>query len=412
MSQPLDLDYVRQQFPALAGPQIFMDNAGGSLTLRNVADRVRDYLLTTDVQLGATYRTSALAAERYAAARRRLAELVNAPAPEEIIFGPSTTVLFKLLAHAISATIRNGDEIIVTRVDHEANIGCWLALERHGATVRFWERNKESGDLAVDDLEPLLNERTRLVCVTHASNIFGTITPIAEIARVVHAKGARLCVDGVAFAPHREVDVQALGADYYAFSLYKTYGPHHAILHGRRDALLEVGSANHYFFENDQIPGKLEPGNANYELSWGAAGIVDYLEELGGRITPGASGRSARTAAWQAITAHERKLSERLLEFLRNRGDIEILGLPEVGDDARVATISFVQKGRRSSEIVTVMDAHDIGIRFGHFYAIRLIADLGLTEQDGVVRVSMVHYNTVDEVDRLIRALEAILDRR
>ena len=210
MTDRLDLAFVRSQFPGLEDSQVFMDNAGGSLTLRRVADRVHDYLLHTDVQLGATYRTSVVAAERYATARRRIAEFVNADSPDEIVFGPSTTINFKLLSKALAPTIEPGDEVIVTRIDHEANIGCWLELADVGATVHFWERNADSGTLELDDLDALLGPRTRLVCVTHASNILGTIEPVKEIARRVHAHGGRLCVDGVAFAPHRAIDVQDL----------------------------------------------------------------------------------------------------------------------------------------------------------------------------------------------------------
>jgi len=412
MNKPLDVDFVRRQFPALSDSQVFMDNAGGSLTLGRVADRIRDYLLTTNVQLGASYRISAAASERYATARQRIAEMLNAASSQEIVFGPSTTILLKLLARAVATALEPGDEVVVTRIDHEANIGCWLELESVGAKVRFWERNSDSGDLELEDLDALLGDRTRLVCLTHVSNILGTINPVRDISRRVHEHGAWVCIDGVAHAPHRAIDVQALDVDFYALSFYKTYGPHHAVLYGRKEALLEVGSANHFFFANDHIPGKLEPGNANYELSWGAAGIVDYLEELGTRLVPGTDGRAARDAAWHAIAAHEQKLSERLLGFLQSRSDVRIIGRPEASAAVRVPTVSFVHEKLRSVDVVTAVDPHDIGIRFGHFYALRLIRDLSLPEEDGVVRVSMVHYNTLEEVDRLIAALEPALDGR
>lgn len=435
--RPLDLDYARAQFPSLAGPQVFMDNAGGSLTLASVADRIHDYLLHTNVQLGASYATSALAAERYAEARWRLAAMVNAPSPEEVVFGASTTLLLKLLASSFASTLEPGDEIIVSRVDHEANIGCWLALESSGARLRFWERDADTGELALADLDRQLGPRTRLVCVSHVSNILGSIHPIRQIADRVHAAGALLCVDGVAFAPHRAIDVQALGIDFYALSLYKVYGPHFAMLYARREPFLDLGVANHFFYGPEDIPGKLEPGNANYELAWGSAGVVDYLEALGascmasetsesrseGRVGLdfGASGvkvdasdkptaYQARDAAWQAIAVHEEALSERLLAFLRERTDLRIIGRPESDLALRVPTISFVHARLSSSVIVEQVDPHGIGIRFGHFYAHRLVTDLGLHERDGVVRVSMVHYNRLEEVDRLIAVLEPILD--
>lgn len=406
----LDLDYVRSQFPGLATTDVLFDNAGGSVALIDVADRVRDYLLHTSVQIGAGYSTSQAAAERYRSARQRLAEFIGASRAEEVVFGPSTTILLKFLASAMAEGFGVGDELVVTRVDHESNIGCWLEIaEARGATIRFWERNADTGELSMSDLEGLLTDRTRLVAVTHVSNIFGTIHPIEAIAARVHACGARLCVDGVAYAPHRQLQLAAWNVDFYVFSLYKVYGPHHGLLYGRHDALLELGSVNHHFFTREQVPGKLEPGNANYELSYGAAGIVDYFDRLGQRAHPTLTGANAREMAWRQIAAHEEALSERLLAYLRDREDIEIIGRAQADAAMRVPTISFVHQERRSSEIVRAVGEYGIGVRFGHFYAVRLIEDLGLLERDGVVRVSMVHYNTLDEVERLLNALDAVL---
>ena len=406
----LDLEYVRSQFPGLASGETFFDNAGGSLTLGDVADRVRDYLLHSDVQLGASYAASQLVSERYQAARQRLADFIGAGRPEELVFGPSSTILLKFLASAMASRVGPGDQLVVTRVDHESNIGCWLELARaQGATVRFWERNDQTGQLSVDDLADLLTDRTRLVAVTHVSNIYGTIHPIPQIAAQVHACGAELCVDGVAYAPHRELQLEEWGVDYYVFSLYKVYGPHHAILYGRYEALLRLDNINHDFFTREQVPGKLEPGNANYELSYGAAGVVDYFERLGQRRDPALMGADARSAAWRWISAHEESLSDVLLAYLRGRPDVEIIGAEEPDAAVRVPTVSFVHATHKSSEIVEVVDGFGIGIRFGHFYAVRLIEDLGLGDRDGVVRVSMVHYNTAAEVERLITALDTAL---
>lgn len=406
----LDLEYVRSQFPGLAASDVLFDNAGGSLTLADVADRIRDYLLHTNVQHGASYARSQRATECYRFARRRLAEFIGASRPEEVVFGASSTTLLKSLALAMAEQVGPGDELVVTRVDHEANIGCWLDLAKtRGATVRFWERNTVTGQLSTEDLQALLTDRTRLVSVTHVSNIFGSIHPIEEIASRVHACGAELCVDGVAFAPHRPLQLAAWGVDYYVFSLYKVYGPHHAILYGRHDALIALGNLNHHFFTREQVPGKLEPGNANYELAHGAAGIVDYFERLGQRADAALEGAPARDKAWQWIAAHEETLSSRLLTYLDNRPDIEVLGATQADAEIRVPTVSFVHASKRSSEIVAAIDAFGIGIRFGHFYAERLIADMGLVDRDGVVRVSMVHYNTLAEVDRLLQAFDAVL---
>ena len=418
----LDLDFVRRRFPALAGRQVFMDNAGGSLTLASVADRIHDYLLSSNVQLGASYAVSAQAGARYAEARRRLGELVNAPSPEEVVLGPSTTLLLRLLAQSFAPSLVPGDEVVVSRVDHEANIGCWLALEAAGARIRFWERDARTGELALEGLEALLGPRTRLVAVGHVSNILGSIHPVRAIADRAHAVGALVCIDGVAHAPHRAVDVQALGVDFYALSLYKVYGPHMAMLFARREPFLRLGVANHFFYGPADFPGKLEPGNASYELAWGSAGVLDYLEDLGRQVLgaestrngsdAAPSARASREAAWQAIAAQEERLAERLLAFLHERADLTIVGRPEPDRALRVPTISFVHARLPSSAIVEAVDPHGVGIRFGHFYAHRLISDLGLHARDGVVRVSLVHYNRLEEVDRLIELLAPILDGR
>ena len=274
--------------------------------------------------------------------------------------------------------------------------------------IRFWNCNLETFELELGDLQALLSERTRLVCVTHASNILGTINPIREIADLVHAAGAELCVDAVAYAPHRAIDVQAAGADYYVFSVYKVFGPHHAVMYVREDRLLELDNIYHYFFTKQSVPHKIEPGNINYELAYGAVGAVDYLEELG-RQAGAAGGRPAIEAGFADIALQEQALTERLLGFLQSRNAIRVIGRRSAAIEERVATVSFTAADRSSKEIVDAVDPHRIGIRYGDFYARRLVEDLGLMPQHGVVRVSMVHYNTMEEVDRLISALEATL---
>ena len=402
---PLDLDFVRSQFPALADGFAYFDNAGGSLVLGGVADRVRDYMVTTSVQTGASYPQSQRAVERLREARQRIALLLNASRPEEIVLGPSTTVLCQFLARAMEGRLKPGDEIVVTDFDHESNIGPWRRLEERGIVIKTWSLDPDSLTIDLDALEALMSERTRLVAVTHTSNILGTINPVAEIARRVHARGAEIVVDAVAYAPHRAVDVQAWDVDYYVFSFYKTYGPHFAVLFGKYDKLLELDGLYHYFYGRDKVPTKLEPGNTNYELAWGAAGIVDYVDALGG----GTRDRAAITRAFDDIAAHEATLAERLLGYLRSRNDTRVIGLRTSDAAQRVPTIAFKIEGRDSAAIVRETDRHDVGIRFGDFHSRRLIEHLGLAENGGVVRVSMVHYNTVDEVDRLIGALEQAL---
>jgi cysteine desulfurase family protein (TIGR01976 family) len=404
-----DSDYVRSQFPALNGDWIFFDNAGGSQTLQRVVDRIGEFLLSSNVQLGASYAVSVAAGERLLQARRRLAQLINAARPEEIVMGPTTTQLLRSLAQALAGQFQPGDEIIVSNADHEVNISPWLELEKQGVIIKFWRFDPQSLELDLNALDQLMTARTRLVCFTHTSNIFGSINPVADISRFVHERGARVCVDAVAYAPHRLIDVQAWDVDFYVFSCYKVYGPHHALLYGKYQQLLELDSIYHRFVGKDRVPNKLEPGNCNYELAYGCIGIVDYLEELGARIDGAVSGRAALAGAFAAITRHEQDLSERLLSYLRGKNHIRIIGRHSAAASLRVPTISFVADGRDSAAIVRHIDQYRIGIRYGDFYSCRLVEDLKLNHANGVVRVSMVHYNTIAEVDRLIGHLEEVL---
>lgn len=410
----LDIDYVRSQFPALSSGYAYLDNAGGSAVLKPVADRISDYLLNSAVQLGASYSESVDAGARVMQARESVASLINAPHPQECVMGGSTTHLLQILCRAIAPSIQAGDEIIVTDCDHEANIGPWMRLcEERGATLRVWAVSPHSLELELDDLDALLSEKTRYVAMTHASNILGSVNPVAQVARKVHAVGGKLCVDAVAYAPHRLVDVQASGADYYVFSFYKTFGPHFAVLWGKREALLELPSLNHFFIGRDVIPYKLQPGNLNYELSYGCIGISDYLIDIGRQLGAMGSERQLMQAAFDAFEVQEDRLAEILLAFLRETPGVRIIGKPRVTDGDRVPTISFVVEGIQSEAIVRRVDAHRMGIRYGDFYARRLIEALGLTRYGGVVRVSIAHYNSVDEMKRLVAHLaQAITELR
>ncbi|TFF23121.1 cysteine desulfurase-like protein [Jiella endophytica] len=401
----LDLDFVRSQFPALAGEWVFMDNAGGSQVLSRVAERVSDYLLTTNVQTGASYAPSLKSTERVREARKAYARFMNASDASEIVMGASSTALFRYLSEAMTGKLAPGDEIILTNADHEANIGPWLKHQERGVVVKFWNVDAETFELELDDLKDLLTERTKLVCVTHASNILGTINPIAEISAIAHAAGAEVVVDAVAYAPHRAIDVEALGCDYYVFSSYKVFGPHFAVMWGRKDKLLALDNIYHFFMSKESVPHKLEPGNINYEAAWGAIGAVDYVEELGQKADA-EKGRAAVEAGFAGIAEQERAITQRLMDFLDSRNSVRIIGRRSSALADRVATVSFTVEGQDSRAVVDAVDAAKIGIRHGHFYAYRLIDDLGLMPQGGVVRVSMVHYNTLAEVDRLVAALE------
>jgi cysteine desulfurase family protein (TIGR01976 family) len=405
----LDLDFVRNQFPAVGKEWAFFDNAGGSQILGRSVERITDFLLTRNVQTGGSYDVSIKAKEAVEASRRAIATLVNASRPEEIVMGPSTTVLLQNLARAMASQLNAGDEIIVTNADHESNIGPWMSLKERGVVIRTWEVNRETFELEIEDLLPLFGPRTKLVAVTHVSNLLGTINPVAEIARITHEHGARICVDAVAYAPHGAVDVTGWDVDYYAFSFYKVFGPHHAVLYGKYEHLLELDGLYHYFYGKDKVPHKLEPGNVNYELSCGAAGIVDYLVELGGKSNSTGDDRSKVVAAFGDIVEHERIIGEQLLSYLRERNDTRIIGRTHAVAGARVPTISFVVDGKDSGEIAKGIDPYKIAVRFGDFHARRLAEYLDLMGSSGVVRVSMAHYNSPAEVDGLIKALDATL---
>jgi cysteine desulfurase family protein (TIGR01976 family) len=406
-----DMDFVRSQFPGLASGWAFFDNAGGTQILRGAVERMNEFLYHRNVQIGGSYAVSQQAAASLAAGREAMRTLVNARRPEEIVFAPSATVAMQNLARSMRSQFREGDEIVVTVCDHESNIGPWVALEEFGVRIRVWEIDRDSYELHLEDLEALMNDRTRLVAVTQVSNILGTVNPIAEIASFVHARNALIAVDAVAYAPHRAIDVQALDVDYLFFALYKVYGPHYAVMYARYELLAELDGLYHYFYGKDKIPAKLEPGNASYELAYSSTAISDYLAELGGRHCESGDERERIVAAFDAITEHECALGERLLAYLRSRDDCQIIGRPSGADRDRVPTISFKLDGLDSGAIARAMDDHGIAIRFGDFHARRLVEFLGADADGGVVRVSMTHYNTMAEVDALIDALDAILDR-
>lgn len=402
----LDLDHVRRQFPGLDRGWTLFDNAGGSQILKGAVDRMTAFLYENNVQIGGTYDLSVAAAESLREARVAAATLMNAGRPEEIIFGPSTTVLLQNLSRAMRSQLSPGDEVIVSGADHESNIGPWVALTDIGVVVKFWPLNRDTMALDLDDLAAIMTDRTRLVCVTHVSNILGQVHPIAEFARFVHERGARICVDAVAYAPHRAIDVQAWDVDYYVFSLYKTYGPHYAVMFGKYEHLLELDALYHYFYGKDKVPGKLEPGNPSYECATTTVAIRDYLSGLGGAA---GSSRGGLEAGFAAITAQEDALVGRLLAYLTARNDCRIFGATRNEGSRRIPTVAFRFQGRDSGAVAKAVDAHGIAIRHGDFHSRRLVEDLGQIGDGGLLRVSMVHYNTLEEVDRLCGAFDAIL---
>jgi len=405
----LDMNFVRDQFPGLKNEWTFMDNAGGSQILRGCVDKINQYYYSNNVQLGGSYDVSQAALKAYTQGRENIATFFNASRSEEIVFGPSSTILLQFLSKSLASQFNAGDEVIVTITDHESNIGPWIWLEEKGVIIKFWPMNKETYELELDELDKLMTDKTKLVTFTHVSNLLGTINDVKEITRFVHDRGALVCVDAVAYAPHRAVDVQDWNVDFYALSLYKTYGPHHAALFCRYDHMKNLDSLYHYFYGRDKIPAKMEPGNANYELSYGSGAIVDYLVALGEQADETGSRRSKLEAAFQDIAEQENILSEKVLSYLRKRNDCTVIGITDGNSPRRVPTIAFTVEGKDPEQICLAMDKYKVAIRFGDFHARRLSDYLNLTKDNGAVRISLTHYNTVGEVDKLLNAFDDIL---
>lgn len=402
-----DLDFVRAQFPALASPWALMDNAGGSAPARQVIERVSEHLSRRPVQLGASYSLSVEAQAAVDAGRAAAARLVGAD-PGEVVLGPSSTALVATLSRSLRPLWSEGDEVIVTDLDHEANIGPWRALEASGITVREWPFDAETQSLRLEELEPLLGPRTRLVAFTHCANVIGNVHDVSAICARIRAAGALSCVDGVAFAPHRRVEVGALGCDFYVLSFYKVYGPHLAAMFGRRERLLEARSQNHFFVGEDEVPYKLEPGGVAYELAAGLPGILDYYEAVDRRHEPTASGCPLERV-YELFARHEMDLARPLLGFLDEHPRVRLYGSARAEHESRVPTIAFSVEGVDSATVPAQLDERGLAVRYGHFYAQRAIERLGLHERSGVVRVSLVHYNAPGEVLRLVEALDELL---
>jgi cysteine desulfurase family protein (TIGR01976 family) len=415
----LDLKFIRNHFPALQSSWALMDNAGGSAPALAVIDRMRDHMARLPWQLGADYPASLEASKAVGEGRRSAAHLLSCET-DEIQFGASSTQLVAQLARTLAGQWRRGDEIVVTDLDHEANIGPWIRVaDQHGLKIREWRMNPETAALEMQGLEEVLSERTKLVAFTHCANVVGQIHDVSAFTKRIRAAGALSCVDGVAFAPHRRVDVQELGADVYFASLYKTYGPHLGVMFGRREVLKTTASENHFFVPHDSLPGRLEPGNPSYEAVSSVSGIVDYLlaldahhDESSDPIQIGdddARVRSAITRSFQRIAEQEQQLVSPLLEWLDQHPSVELIGTASPHSEHRVPTVTFTVKGFDAPEVVNELQRDKIATRHGHFYAWRAMDRLGLHERGGVVRASLLHYNTPDEVQALTSGLERVL---
>lgn len=406
----LDLDFVRAQFPAFADPTIagwvHAENAGGSYVPSTVIDLLTSFYVSSKVQPYGPAGPAKTGGEAMDRALELLPATMNCDA-DEFALGPSTTQNTYVAAMGLRGLMDDGDRIIVTNQDHEANIGPWRRLATMGIEVDEWQVDPDTGLLDPSDLAALMTDRTRLVCVTHASNLAATINPIAEIAQIVHSAGALLAVDGVSFAPHSSVDVRALDCDLYFYSTYKTFGPHLGAMYVRREVLDRVTNQGHWF--NGESPTKrLTPAGPNHAEVAAAAGIVDYYEAVHAHHGLPGNDSVERIASTMGLFAEqEQVLLEPLMSYLRD-ADVRIVGSPSGEHSVRAPTVAFVPDGVAPDAVVGHLANRDIGAGSGDFYAKRLCDAMGITEA-GVVRLSFVHYNTLDDIDRCLTALDEVL---
>ena len=408
----LDIDYVREQFPAFEDPLSskwsFFENAGGSYVPSNVIERLNHFMTSTKVQPYAEFDTSAIAGDNMDKATNSFAEMINA-GNDEIIIGGSTTMNMYVLSNAIKSLLKPGDEVIVTNQDHEANVGAWRRLADHGMVIKEWQINSDTAELKIDELKELLSEKTKIVAVTHCSNIVGSINDLKSIAKLVHQYDAYIVGDGVSYAPHGFPDVKDLDVDFYAFSLYKTYGPHLGLLYGKKEILNQLPNQNHEFLEGD-VPYTLNPGGPNHEELSCLVGVYDYFINLFEHHFPGEnpSIREKITKVNELIADHEKEIANPLLDYLSSRSDIRLIGRNKIINKDRAPTIAFTMNNKSSKDLSSELVKHGIATRNDNFYAWRCLMALGIDVDDGVVRTSMVHYNSHEDVEKLINALKQI----
>lgn len=401
---------IRDQFPALAGETIYLENAGGSQVPGLVADRIHRYMLESYVQLGAGYGLSEQCTRLVDEAHDFVKLFMNG-AEGQVILGSSTTALLHMLAACYRDILEPGREIIVAENGHEANVGPWKNLERRGMKLVWWRVDSDSSSCSIEQLSRLLNSTTAIVALPHVSNLLGEIYDLKRITSMVHDAGARVVADGVAFAPHRAIDVNDWGVDWYAYSAYKVYGPHMAALWGTANALSELTGPNHFFIADDEIPYKFELGGPSHEACAGILALGEYLRLVTAAPDNAPIDRGVVEHAFAIMEACELPLQHRLIDYLESRSDIRIIGPTQV-DSSRVGTISFVHSTKSSREITEVVDRSAVAIRNGHMYAYHLCETLGLDPEDGVVRISFVHYNTLEEIEKLIEVLDVAMGPR
>jgi len=416
----LDLALIRAQFPSLNRPAIFFDNPGGTQIARQSAERIQRYLLECNANHDGAFTTSRQSDAILEEAHAAMADFLNAARPEEIIFGNNMTTLTLHISRSLARTLKPGDEIVVTRLDHDANISPWLLVaEERGCKVTWLDFDVEDCTLKLEEFEKALERKPRIVAFGYASNAVGTINPVRKITEMAHAAGALVYVDAVQYAPHGPIDVQSLGVDFLVCSSYKFFGPHAGILYGRYE-LLEGLKAYKVRPAPDSLPGKFETGTQNHEGIAGVLGAVEYFEWLGktfggeqeqGLREGGYNGRRLELKkAMTALRAYEFELSRELLSVLGEVPGLRLYGLADPRKlDQRVPTFAFILDGRQPRPVTEALAAAGINAWDGNYYALAVTQRLEVEASGGMVRVGAVHYNTLDEVRRLGEALKKIV---
>ena len=405
----LDTDYVRSQFPSFKDPLskdwTFFENAGGSYVPKNVIKKLNEFMTSTKVQPYAEYPMSKIAGENMDKATELFAKMINAKS-NEILIGGSTSINLYVLSNALKKYVNPGDEVIVTNQDHEANISPWRRLSENGAKIIEWKFNENNHELEISKLEKLISNKTKILAVTHCSNIVGSINNLKEICRLAHNNNIIVIGDGVSYAPHGLPDVKDLDVDFYTFSLYKTYGPHLALLYGKEKILKDLPNQNHEFLEGN-YPYTINPGGPNHEELSSLIGIYEYFNNLYNHHFENKvlETRKKIEKINNLISLHEAEIANPLLEYLSNNVNYSLIGKDKIENKNRAPTISFVHKNKSSKDLSNYLVQNKIATRNDNFYAWRCLKALNINDKDGVVRISLVHYNTIDEVKKLIALL-------
>lgn len=406
---PLDIDFVRAQFPAFsAAPlqgQAFFENAGGSYCCGQVISRLTRYYHERKVQPYAAYAASRLAGEEMDEARSRLAAFMGARA-QELSFGPSTTQNTYVLAQAFAEYLNEGDEIIVTNQDHEANSGPWRRLAQRGMIVKEWRVDPQSGHLSTDDLTELLSSKTRLLCFPHCSNVVGEINPVQEICAKARSAGVLTCVDGVSYAPHGLPDFEALGADIYLFSAYKTYGPHQGLMLMRSALAAKLPNQGHYF-NGDVLYKRFTPAGPDHAQVAASAGIADYIDTLAAHHGINGTAQERGRGVHDLMRAHEIEVMQPVLDAISAKNSWRLLGPKSAEMRAPTLAISLQKEASTPSAkaIAGAFAAQGLMVGAGDFYACRALEGMGVEPGEGVLRLSLVHYTSKEECARLAEAI-------